>query len=363
MNLITIENKAGKVKLTDVVHQDSVTKLIQEMDLVFGAKAAANGLVQGEITNCITNAADTMDIEIHSPGGSVFEGYRAYHAILAMRQRGVYVTATINSLAASMGSVIAMAADKVRMVEGGRMMIHDVSQNIGSANAELHARAALILDGMSNEIAGIYSKKTGAKREEMRALMKQETWMDTTVSLARGFIDEVVGGDTAKNSGVDNAEGEGTRGDMSLLDRLISPSNLEAQERIVALESQISQHDGEVSELQAKLDTATTALQEAAEIQALNVTLNETVALHVATIAAKDAEIATLTEAANFTAEKVDSAAAAKLAAIGHGEPLDLGTGNVTEAKDSKQMTRAEFVALTPKKAQAFIKGGGKLTD
>jgi ClpP class serine protease len=102
MTILTIENKAGKVRLNESINPDSMTRLIDEIGLVFGAKAAANGADFGEITNCIENAADSLELEIHSPGGSVLDGYKLYHALLELRGRGVFVTATINSLAASM---------------------------------------------------------------------------------------------------------------------------------------------------------------------------------------------------------------------------------------------------------------------
>ncbi|MFA9263256.1 MAG: hypothetical protein ACEQSB_08145 [Undibacterium sp.] len=102
MNLIEITNKAGKIKLNDIVMQPVMDRLISEIGKIFGAKAAENGDYSGELTNCAENAVDTLEIEIHSPGGSVLDGYVLYNEILGLRKRGVHVTATVNSLAASM---------------------------------------------------------------------------------------------------------------------------------------------------------------------------------------------------------------------------------------------------------------------
>lgn len=190
MKIIEIQNKAGKIRLADVVEQTVMDRLIGEIGKIFGSRAAASGDYSGELTNCAENAVDSLEIEIHSPGGSVMDGYTLYNEIQALRSRGVHVTATINSLAASMASVIAMAADVIRMVPNGRMMIHDVSTGI-RGNAEDLRKQADLIDGMSNEIAQIYADRTGKPIEDMRGLMKTETWMSASVALKSGFIDEV----------------------------------------------------------------------------------------------------------------------------------------------------------------------------
>lgn len=329
MEQILIENKAGKVRLNDSVNPDSMSRLIDEIAQVFGAKAATEGRISGEITNCIENAADTLDIEIHSPGGSVLDGYRLYNAILSLRERGVHVTATINSLAASMASVIAMAADRIRMVKGGRMMIHEASQLVGG-NAEDLARASKVLDEISEEIAGIYATRTGDPVPEMRDLMKKETWMGADEALRRRFIDEI---HTAKFD-------TGKKAGMNILDRLSNPASEEALEKIKSLENAAQAHDSAIADFQSKLDLAEAALQEAAtataEMKASLATATAKVS-SLETQATIDAEAITrLTEEAKHTEEKVKLEAARVLAAKGLGQPLDTdGTDSNNEASTS----------------------------
>ena len=191
---IQVSNKLGKLKLGTVTG-DSINKLLSELAVIFGATAAKNGMNFGGLTNHAENAADALEIEIHSPGGSVFDGLRLYHEIVALRSRGVFVTARINTLAASMGSVIAMAADRIVMVPSGKMMIHDVSSSAGGTAAD-HARSAKLCDDMSNDLANIYSKKTGHGVADLRELMKRETWLSAKQALAEKFIDSIDDGTT-----------------------------------------------------------------------------------------------------------------------------------------------------------------------
>jgi len=108
--------------------------------------------------------------------------------------------------------------------------------------------------------------------------------------------------------------------DMSILDRLTSPSDADAKSRIEALENQISAHDLEISEFKAKLETAEAALQEASNLAVENRELKAK-ADKIPTLEAKITEL----EASNeITETKISEAAAKLLAANGHNEPLNL---------------------------------------
>lgn len=347
-NMITIENKAGKVKLNEQVTQDSIKRMIDEIGKLFGAKAVAEGADFGEITNCAENAVDVLELEINSPGGSVFDGYTIYQEIKSLRDRGVVVNATITGMAASMASVICMACDKVSIVKHGRMMIHDAS-SATHGNAEQLRKTADLLDGISENIAEIYAEKTGIDKEEIREMMKRETWMNAKESIANGFVDEVLG------EQVDFRQASAESSHMSFLNRLTNPSADEALERISALEADIT---AQAAEFQDKLDKAEAALQEAATIQAENIELRAKAEL----VPTLEAKIVELEASAQVTAEKIDTAAAQKLAAMGHGEPLDLGNVAPVESK-SKELTLEAFNQLTPADRMTFVKSGGKITE
>jgi len=131
---------------------------------------------------------------------------------------------------------------------------------------------------------------------------------------------------------------------MSFLNRLTNPSSDESIERIAVLEADIT---AQAAEFQSKLDAAEMALQEAAEITAQNIELRIQAEL-VPTLQAKIIDL----EVANaINAEKIDTAAAQKLAAMGHGEPLDLGTNSpIEETKNHLEILKS----LTGKKLTEY---------
>lgn len=378
MQFLQIENKAGRVRLNESVNPDSMTRLIEEIDQVFGAQAAENGADFGTITNCIENAADTLDIEIHSPGGSVLDGYKLYHSILELRERGVYVTATINSLAASMASVIAMAADKIRMVKGGRMMIHEASQVL-AGNAEDFARAAKLLDEISGEIADIYAGRTGAKPEEMRDLMKKETWMGADEAMQRKFIDEVVGKNeidgTAKKL-------QKQSNNMSILDKLLPNAELAA--KYDAAQAELAHAESTITDLTAKLKEADSLLAEAVE-EARGFS-NQLIAAKAEIEAEKQSHEATkqeldavneqlkpealavrIADAVNSDDEAIEPLKAAieaevtnRIVAAGH-KPLDTFKAEKEEQVQITKLSREAFNSLSPAKRSEFARNGGQI--
>src|SRR2546423_7076685 len=58
----------------------------------------------------------------NSPGGSVFDGIAIYNTLLS---HGAVVTAQVDGLAASIASVIVMAASEISMGDNAMMMIHN----------------------------------------------------------------------------------------------------------------------------------------------------------------------------------------------------------------------------------------------
>lgn len=357
-SLIQIENKSGKIKLNETITQDSIKRAIDEIGKLFGASAVANGADFGEIMNCAENAVDVLDIEINSPGGSVFDGYTIYQEIKSLRDRGVIVNATITGMAASMASVICMACDNIAMVPHGRMMIHEASSG-AHGNADELRKAADLLDGVSADIANIYAERTGETPEKMREMMKVETWMGAKDALSKKFIDEIV--DIRAKDGKPQA--------MSLLSKLFpgndEVSKLEASiAQIDSLSSQIENLTNDVSSL--KLDIVAkdqTIAENAATIGTLNEsisTLEAQAKANADTIAAKDSEIATLTAEIDKAKNSATDEATAMLAQVGQPEPLAIAPDVIII---ENKMTLASFNALNPIQRNNFIRNGGKLTQ
>lgn len=347
---IQIKNRAGKLKLNDGVHKESADKLIEELDKLYGASAVAAQMTIGDIVCKADDALDSVEVEINSPGGSVFEGNRIYNALRAMSARGVEVTTTVNGLAASMGSVILMAGDKRQMTHGSRIMIHEAS-TIAWGDARTLRKNADLLEGISAEIAGIYADRTGGDSAAIRKLMLAETWMTADEAASNGFVHTVLKDGKAKAE-FDNQE----KGMTGILSKLF-PGNDEAAKIEAAIaESETLRAD--LASAQARIDELSPLAEVNAKLQADLADAQAKTAEFEAKISESAAKIAELEEATKVTDEKVSNKAAELLAQQGHPAPVSL-VGD--SGSDEKQKTRDQFNAMSPKEKMAFIKNGGKL--
>ena len=349
--MLQIENRAGKLRLNDGVHKDSADKLIEELDSLYGPSAV--GILSINNVVCAADdALESVEVEINSPGGSVFEGQRIYNALRGISARGVEVTTTVNGLAASMGSVILMAGDKRRMNAGSRIMIHEAS-TIAMGDARALRKTADLLEGISSEIAGIYADRTGGDEKKIRNLMFAETWMTADEAKENGFVDTVIKDGKAKAEF--DTEGNGK---MSILAKLF-PGN----DQVEQLEASLAEADT----LRADLESAQAKIVELTGLSEVNAQLQSDLSDAQAKVydlenkaVENDLKLTAATEAAELTAEKVSIKAAELLAAQGHPTPVNLA-GDTGEP-ESKTITRDEFNAKSAAEKMAFVKAGGKLS-
>jgi ATP-dependent Clp protease, protease subunit len=343
MSILHIENRAGKIRLNDGVHKDSADKLIDELDALYGQSAVAAQMCIGDVVCKADDALETVEVEINSPGGSVFEGQRIYSALRGISARGVEVTTTVNGLAASMGSVILMAGDKRRMNAGSRIMIHEAS-TIAMGDSRALRKTADLLEGISAEIAGIYAERTGGDEKSIRNLMFAETWMTADQAKENGFVDTVIK-DGKETAGFDTK----AEGNMSILAKLF-PGNDDA----LKIEAAINENDS----LRADLEASQARITELTGLAEVNATLQGELAEANAKITEFEAAAAIASEKvveleadATLTAKKVSLQAAELLAAQGHPAPVALNVSDESVPTD----LLAQYEALEGEEKRAFL--------
>ena len=128
-----------------------------------------------------------VNLRINCIGGDVFDGMAMYNII---KKREAKTTAYIEGIAASMGSVIALAADEVVMAENSLFMIHNAWGG-AMGEAEDMRKTASVLEKISSEIANIYQKKTRLLYDRITDMMDEETWLNAEEAYELGFIDTI----------------------------------------------------------------------------------------------------------------------------------------------------------------------------
>ena len=138
--------------------------------------------------------AKTINVRINTPGGDVFDGLAIFNGLKA---HGAQIHVKVDGIAASIGSIIAMAGHSITMGESAFIMVHNPwAMSIGNA-ADMREMAA-ILDKVGGSLADIYAKRAEVSAEQAQAWMDAETWFTAQEAKEAGLADSVQGGDTAK---------------------------------------------------------------------------------------------------------------------------------------------------------------------
>jgi ATP-dependent protease ClpP protease subunit len=165
------------------------------------------GICAVDVAAALATVTGDLHVRINSPGGDMFDGI-AIHNLLA--DHPGQVTVTVDGVAASAASIIAMAGDRIVMNRASQMMIHDASSMCWGNAADLKAMAAL-LDMASSTLAEVYAGRAGGDaaqwRERMLADAGLGTWYTAEAAVAAGLADEMVSPDRTGDS--DDGQGDG----------------------------------------------------------------------------------------------------------------------------------------------------------
>lgn len=128
-------------------------------------------------------------VNIASLGGDVWQGIAISNAL---RRLGARCTARIESIAASIASIIAVGAHRVEMPENAMMMIHN-PWTWAAGEADDLREAADLLDKVKAALIATYrAKAPDLSAEELDKMLSAETWLTAAEAKAMGLVDEVL---------------------------------------------------------------------------------------------------------------------------------------------------------------------------
>ena len=133
------------------------------------------------------HAGQDITIELDSEGGSVFDGLSIYNAL--MNHQGK-VTIHVDTLAASIATVICCAADEVVMNSNAQFMIHRC-WTVAMGNCKDLSGQAKIMEKLDEQMAAVYASRSGLEKDAVLGMMDSETWLDASEALDSGFIDRI----------------------------------------------------------------------------------------------------------------------------------------------------------------------------
>jgi ATP-dependent Clp endopeptidase proteolytic subunit ClpP len=128
-----------------------------------------------------------LHISISSNGGDIPSGFAIYNVLSRHAAKKIV---TIDGIAASMASVIAMAGDEIVMPSNSMLMIHNPWGTVGG-DSETLISFGEALAKMRDQIAETYVARSGQPLEDVFAMMSRETWLSAQEAVDLGFADRV----------------------------------------------------------------------------------------------------------------------------------------------------------------------------
>lgn len=140
--------------------------------------------------------AKSLDVYLSSGGGSVDEGLAIYAQL--DRFPGD-MTIHVDGVAASIGSLIALAGRRLVMPPSAMLMIHRpwAGAMVAGNSLQLREQAKRVqkmaddLDVMNETMRGLYASASGLTPAAVQKMMDDETWLTADKAKALGFADEV----------------------------------------------------------------------------------------------------------------------------------------------------------------------------
>ena len=158
-----------------------------------------------EFCESIPDEDNAIDVRLHCDGGSVVEGWGIYDRL---RATGKEITCTVEGNAASMATVIMMAAprERRRAYKSALICVHNpwvpgyaLGDTLTSSELE---KAATDLKEMQEKMLNLYVERCECNRDEMQALMDEDKYIGVERAKELGLIGEIIAPASAKKQGL-----------------------------------------------------------------------------------------------------------------------------------------------------------------
>ena len=173
----------------EIVSKDNgVADVFLYGEIVSDSYGGEYGISEKDIVNALKNiprSVTQINLRVNSPGGSVFSGTTIYELL---RNHPAKVTAYVEGFAASIASVIIMAADEIVIGEAAMIMIHKPLVGI-YGNSNTLQDMIEILDKIEYQMISIYKKRMGASKEEIASMLSKETYFTAEQAIEAGLAD------------------------------------------------------------------------------------------------------------------------------------------------------------------------------
>lgn len=169
-------------------------KMLQSRTIVI------SGQVDGELAAKVMNQVIVLEqddpekgitVFINSPGGEMFSGFAIFDLFKFI---SCPVTTIVAGFAASMGSILSLAADEGRrfILPSAKVLIHQpLLMGYQGRATDCEIQAEEILKARETVIE-LYCKSTGRGYEEIKEAIDRDNWFTASEALDYGLVDGII---------------------------------------------------------------------------------------------------------------------------------------------------------------------------
>lgn len=160
-----------------------------------------NGLVNSDLALRINrellamekqNENEPIKIWINSPGGEVYSGFAIYDMIQFIKPKVITI---VSGTAASMGSVIALAAEKENRFAtvNSKILLHQplIGGTIQGPASDIEIHAKDIIE-LKKKMFKLYAERTGTSEDVYKDMMERDRWVQPQEAIQLGLISKII---------------------------------------------------------------------------------------------------------------------------------------------------------------------------
>ena len=187
--------------------------------------------------NSIPADDNQIEVRLHCDGGSVTEGWAMYDRL---RATGKEITCIVEGNAASMATVILMAAPKERRkaYENAHILVHNPwAVVMTAADADDMQKMANDLKAEQERLVNLYVERCGVDRDTIQSLMDEDKFITAAEAKELGIIGEIIPPISAKVRTTTNPINMNeVNVKASLLDRMLAKLGFKTLDEAASLE-------------------------------------------------------------------------------------------------------------------------------
>ena len=149
--------------------------------------------------NSVKKDTDVFNVHINSIGGHVGDALAMHDYLQELQREGKIVNTLGEGIVASSATLILLAGNKPKMSANSWFMIHTVSGGI-FGNVKQIENYAITMRKFNTKIVDLFKLTSSLSTEEIEAYMEAETFFTAQEAKNHGFISEITGEISFKNS-------------------------------------------------------------------------------------------------------------------------------------------------------------------